>query len=202
MYTVLSLLSLVTMTHAFPAGPPLERCQDMIPGHGPQPQTGASPYTVTMNTTSYSANDVIEVTVTATSGNFRGVFVQARPMCGNTNIAVGTFNLEQGEDKLQLLDCNGNTASAVAHRNNADVTNRTFYWRAPSQSVGHIYFRSTFVQTRPVFWVGVQSPRLQDPTVTSTTCPTNNNNGNSATSRTPEVVTLIIMAIFLRMTRL
>ena len=39
---------------------------------------------------------------------FRGMQLQARSACGDSDIAIGTFRLEENERLLQLLDCNNN----------------------------------------------------------------------------------------------
>lgn len=132
-----------------------------------------------MNSTVLTANGVYAVTVSATGTPFRGVFVQARPAgcnAANANIGRGQFTLLAGEAYLQTLDCNGNIASGVAHSNNTATTTKTFYWTAPANINGNMYFQGTFVQTRPRFWTEVMSPVMRDPnSSTSDDC----NGGNA-----------------------
>lgn len=51
----------VVAVSGYPGGAPPTSCAGMVPGHsGAAVQAGASPYTVTMNTSTYTAGDVIE----------------------------------------------------------------------------------------------------------------------------------------------
>lgn len=51
----------VVSVSGYPGGAPPNSCAGMVPGHsGATVQAGASPYTVTMNTSTYTAGDVIE----------------------------------------------------------------------------------------------------------------------------------------------
>ena len=61
---VLALQStLLKMCAGFEMAAPLESCATMYPhGHGTGPQENDSPYTITVNATSYEANDVVEGT--------------------------------------------------------------------------------------------------------------------------------------------
>lgn len=64
MLSLLVSLSLLSVgVYCYPNGAPTGSCGSMIPGHNAAVQTGASPYRVTMNTTSYDAGDVIEGTL-------------------------------------------------------------------------------------------------------------------------------------------
>lgn len=50
----------VVAVSGYPGGAPSSSCAGMVPGHGAAVQAGASPYTVTMNASTYTAGDVIE----------------------------------------------------------------------------------------------------------------------------------------------
>ena len=61
MYIVFMAVLSLPVTDAYSRGAPLSACGSMMPRHGSAvPQTSPSPYTITLNATSYSPNDVIE----------------------------------------------------------------------------------------------------------------------------------------------
>ncbi|XP_056004470.1 putative defense protein 2 isoform X2 [Ostrea edulis] len=180
MLSLLVSLSLLSVgVYCYPNGAPTGSCGSMIPGHNAAVQTGASPYRVTMNTTSYDAGDVIEVTVSG--GTYRGVFVQARPANCST-VTFPTFSLMSEETNLQTLSCNGVANSAITHTNKNDKTQSVFYW-SPAANLGHVYFRATFVQTFNTYWVGIVSPVLRDSSssdpVPNPICQNGGNNGSN-----------------------
>ncbi|KAK3091115.1 hypothetical protein FSP39_017225 [Pinctada imbricata] len=157
---------------AFEMKAPLEACWSMFPrGHGYDAQTTTSPYTITVNATSYQPNDVIEVFLdTKPSINpsilfFEGLIIQARIVDCNDlayDIGVGSFSLQPGENFLGLMDCNHQNASSVGHIAHEHIYNRTFYWHAPSTPVGHIHFRGTVVRRKSTFWTDIVSTVVKD----------------------------------------
>jgi hypothetical protein len=61
MLSVLVSLSLLCIgVYCNPDGAPVSACETMVPNHGVSAQTSNSPYMVTMNTSSYTAGDVIQ----------------------------------------------------------------------------------------------------------------------------------------------
>ena len=61
MYIVFMAVLSLPVTDAYSRGAPLSACESMMPRHGSAvPQTSPPPYTITLNATSYSPNDVIE----------------------------------------------------------------------------------------------------------------------------------------------
>ncbi|KAM8930631.1 putative ferric-chelate reductase 1 [Pelodytes ibericus] len=132
-------------------------CDTMTPRHGTNsPQTTTSPYSVSASNYSFSPGDIITVTLEANNDEvFKGFFLQARSVLEN-NI-VGYFTVTNSTS--QTLNCNNTEDSAVSHTSSAEKSNITALWTAPP-IVGDVYFRATFVQAMPRFWVGVQSPIL------------------------------------------
>uniref|UniRef100_A0A8C9U1X0 Zgc:163022 n=1 Tax=Scleropages formosus TaxID=113540 RepID=A0A8C9U1X0_SCLFO len=129
-------------------------CGTMVPNHSAQPQTATSPYTVTVDRSSYQAGDTITVTLQGQSTTFMGFLLQAQEVGGSQ--PVGTFSVTDGQ--AQLLSCSGTTSSAVSHTSASSKSSVKVLWRAPaSESYKDIVFRTTFVQSKRVFWVQVNS---------------------------------------------
>lgn len=168
----------VVSVSGYPGGAPPNSCAGMVPGHsGATVQAGASPYTVTMNTSTYTAGDVIEVTVSG--GTFRGLLVQAQsPGC--FGFPLPSFSVMPGDTNVSTLTCPGQANSAITHTNRNDKTQATFYW-TPGQDLGHINFRATVVQNFNIFWVNITSPELRNSVnpVPGPSCQTNGNQNNA-----------------------
>ncbi|KAL0200462.1 hypothetical protein M9458_003649, partial [Cirrhinus mrigala] len=64
----------------------------MMPIHHSQPNTTASPYTLTVNASKFSPGDNIRVTVSG-SGHFEGFLIEARDASNPDGPAVGSFTL-------------------------------------------------------------------------------------------------------------
>ncbi|XP_060560412.1 putative defense protein [Ruditapes philippinarum] len=142
---VFLLLVLLESSAGYRLGPPLSACSDMYPtGHNNSSQTIASPFTFILNTTTYRPGDVIKVFLNSSGDWFmEGALIQVRAKnCkGLTVPAVGTFFTEENEDFLETFNCFGETASALRHYAHYHIYNRTFYWTAPSVSVGDVHIR-------------------------------------------------------------
>ena len=63
-YVLIALFAIVCtigVMEAYPTGAPLSTCDTMVPQHsGHSPQSSAAPFTIALNATSFSPNDVIE----------------------------------------------------------------------------------------------------------------------------------------------
>ena len=59
LYTGFVMVLLFAVVAAYPDGAPLSVCDSMMPKHGAAPQKSRSPYTITLNATTYSPKDVI-----------------------------------------------------------------------------------------------------------------------------------------------
>ncbi|XP_062566577.1 ferric-chelate reductase 1-like [Saccostrea cucullata] len=205
---LLCLNLLIVVVIGYPNGAPPNVCDTMVPGHSGAVQTGASSYTMTMNSTIYTAGDVIEVTVTG--GTFRGIFIQARSANCST-VSLPAFSLMTNEGNLKTLTCNNVQNSAVTHTTKSDKTQAKFYWK-PAANTGHIYFRATVVQVYSTYWVGIQSPVLRDSNssdpVPSSICQPggnttvqtpggNNSNGGADLKPTLSFLSIVLMAFLL-----
>ncbi|XP_061171763.1 putative defense protein 3 [Saccostrea echinata] len=205
---LLCLNLLIVAVIGYPSGAPPSVCETMVPGHRGAVQTGASSFTLTMNSTSYTAGDVIEVTVSG--GTFRGIFIQARSANCST-VTLPTFSLMTNEGNLKTLTCNSVADSAVTHTTKSDKTQAKFYW-TPAANVGHIYFRATVVQVYSTYWVGIQSSVLRDsnssdpvpnsicqPEGSTTVQTPGGNSGNGGVDLQPTLsfLTILLMTYFL-----
>eukprot|EP00057_Strongylocentrotus_purpuratus_P032838 XP_789043.2 PREDICTED: putative defense protein 3 [Strongylocentrotus purpuratus] len=135
------LNALQMLVEAYPGGPPLSACISMVPtGHGASTLTGTTPFSITTNTTFYTAGEKIEVTISG--ARFVGFFVQARrrDSGSDTNTAVGTIT--PGNTNIgKTLDCGGGTDNAWSHKTNAAKTSESAIWTAPTDDKGTIAFR-------------------------------------------------------------
>ncbi|XP_029610322.1 putative ferric-chelate reductase 1 isoform X2 [Salmo trutta] len=84
------------------------QCGSMVPSnvHGSTGQSSSSPYTVTVNQTTYQPGDTIQGTFT-----YKGFLLEAHEEGQNT--AVGTFSLGSGTGVVLVL-CNGITDTIYA----------------------------------------------------------------------------------------
>ncbi|KAK3588428.1 hypothetical protein CHS0354_026755 [Potamilus streckersoni] len=175
----LALLISITLPGAasYPSGPPLSSCTDMFPvGHGSNAQNANGsqpPFSITVNSTVYHANDVIQVNLSSTQPwFFEGVFIQARSAnCSNPmkDSPIGTFRTIVGEKLLSPINCLEKASSAIAHNQELNLTNIMFYWIAPSGSVGDVYLRGTFARNKALFWTNVFSGYIADASLTNLT---------------------------------
>ncbi|XP_052353422.1 uncharacterized protein LOC118368940 isoform X6 [Oncorhynchus keta] len=82
------------------------QCGLMLPGnsfHGSKGQSSSSPYTVTVNQTTFQPGDTIQVTLSGTF-TYKGFLLEAHEE--GQNKAVGTFSLGSGTGII-LVPCNG-----------------------------------------------------------------------------------------------
>uniref|UniRef100_A0AAZ3Q1C1 Reelin domain-containing protein n=2 Tax=Oncorhynchus tshawytscha TaxID=74940 RepID=A0AAZ3Q1C1_ONCTS len=167
------------------------QCGLMLPGnsfHGSTGQSSSSPYTVTVNQTTYQPGDTIQVTLSGTF-TYKGFLLEAHEE--GQNKAVGTFSLGSGTG-IVLVPCNGIAASGVSQSNNQPRSSITVTWTAPSSSsLGNIIVKSTFMQTSNVFWIAVPSVtvnRLSSP-VTTTRAQTTTTTAPLTTTTAPPTTT-------------
>ncbi|XP_071166734.1 putative defense protein 3 isoform X1 [Mytilus edulis] len=164
---------------------PGQSCVDMNPaghldseGNKAYSQTISSPYKISINSTTYTANSVIEVFVYANGDHgydfYEGMILQVRRAnCDHKNkdVSVGTFKLGAGEDLLTTMSCT-NLDDTVGHMAHAHIYNRTFYWKAPPVSEGPLFIRATIARRQMTFWMNVVSEFIMDPgsSITPETC--------------------------------
>ncbi|XP_045158852.2 putative defense protein 3 [Mercenaria mercenaria] len=159
------LLVLLTCCEGYRLGPPLSACSNMKPiGHPYDPQNITSPFTFTLNASTYQPGDVIEVFLNSSGEWFmEGVLIQARASdCALQEPAVGTFSVQTDDIFLEPFNCFGRSASAIRHYSHYHIYNRTFYWTAPSQSVGDVYLKATVARNQEKYWLNVMSDTILD----------------------------------------
>ncbi|WAR01604.1 DFP3-like protein [Mya arenaria] len=148
-FIVLAMPSVVT---GYSAGAPSGACDSMTPNHGTTTSSAPIPYTLTVSTNTYDCNDVITVTLVASSDAFKGFLCQARPDV-NTYSTVGTLAASGG------LSATSNCGDgAITHSEGSNKTSAVFTWTASGNS-STVNIVCTVVQTQMNFWVkGVQQP--------------------------------------------
>ena len=77
----------------YSSGPPLSKCETIIPVHGEnKPQSGASPYSISVSSRSYTAGESLTVTIQGSgSKKFKGFIIQARGSDSSVAWPVGEF---------------------------------------------------------------------------------------------------------------
>lgn len=135
--SVALIFAVIHQSYGYSTGAPVEVCTSMVPDHGVPPQTSASPVTVVTSATSVSPGGQIQVRVEgiAAAFIFRGYFIQARDLSGQT--ILGDFLAGTG---VTLRTC-GTANSAATHSNSAERTYQLLTWRAPSNFSGNVRFQ-------------------------------------------------------------
>ncbi|XP_070562707.1 ferric-chelate reductase 1-like isoform X2 [Ptychodera flava] len=129
-------------------------------------QTSASPYSLTVSDTSYSAGD--EISVTLSGSNFLGFMVQARraDWSLDQNEPIGSFTDIPSIDNVQTKQCS-NSDDTLSHmgvtQSTTPHTSLTVTWTAPSPSAGHVRFRATVAAAKVTFWTNIYSEIIEDP---------------------------------------
>ncbi|MGH0153005.1 UNVERIFIED_CONTAM: hypothetical protein FKN15_047321 [Acipenser sinensis] len=113
--------------YGYKNGKVTESCRSMKPGHGHPSQSLPSPYTVTVDKSTFSKGDQIKVTLSGSS-TFKGFLIEARDMADLSGDAVGSFTLVDhyvsqllncGEIKFSSKGC-GSTKSCLRDPNGCD----------------------------------------------------------------------------------
>ncbi|KAM4021540.1 putative ferric-chelate reductase 1 [Anomaloglossus baeobatrachus] len=170
-FLILGCLSSLVST--FSNGLVYKACDTMKPEHGTTvAQSTKPPYNISASKYSYRPADEITVTLQANPGTyFQGFLLQARTIPGNE--IVGHFIVTAPNS--QNLNC-GNVNSTVTHKDSSSKSSLSALWVAPA-SVSRVIFKATILQSKPVYWVGIESPELtvlinssatSSPTVSST----------------------------------
>ncbi|XP_054754126.2 putative defense protein 3 [Lytechinus pictus] len=156
----LAFLAVVHVVTAYPSGAPAGTCTTLTPGHRDnnntmiQPQTGQSPYVITIDKKMYSPSEMLKVTITGQS--FKGILLQARRSSDNT--VIGTFSDPPANTKP--LECTS-AGDSITHSSRDEKSSGTqFTWTAPSSDVGNITFIATVVQEYNVFWTNLLSQEV------------------------------------------
>ncbi|KAH9515394.1 DOMON domain-containing protein frrs1L [Bulinus truncatus] len=147
----LTLLALVGNTECYPNGVSVDQaCSNLIPVHGASPLSNTPPYNISFSPASYTAGQLVKVTLSSTGTGFMGFMIQARSNDSSCTDAFGTFNTS-GNTRLAC------SQKALVHSDSNVKTTLTFDWIAPTPSVGPIIFRVTYVQSKAVYWTNIAS---------------------------------------------
>eukprot|EP00118_Oscarella_pearsei_P024497 m.306184 g.306184 ORF g.306184 m.306184 type:complete len:196 (+) comp41029_c0_seq1:65-652(+) len=167
LFPIVVLLSFAVKTNSYSNGPPPGVCGSMAPsvanvtGHGAQPQTVASPYTVTVDNIGdgYVANTTYTITIgkkSSATDDIEGFFCQVRDSAGSSTAQVGTF-----VDLIPFLHknvaCAVTPLGSVSHMVELHNASVVVSWQAPATVSGELKAFCTIVQHKPTYWVKVES---------------------------------------------
>ena len=89
---VVLIVQYVDFSNGYSGGPPSSICESMIPGHGPAPQSGTTPYELTPSSQILDAGDTLTLELKSTGNEkFKGFMVQAFE--SGTNTRIGEFEI-------------------------------------------------------------------------------------------------------------
>merc|ERR1712137_208076 len=145
---------LVSTVFGSPGGAPLEACETMTPGHGPEPQNSTAPFTTVPQSNSIDAGSSVELILSGTE-TFRGFLVLA--LSGSVAGPVGTFS---GVSDGRTLNCSGTVASGATHSSRTDKSSVSVTWTPPQGFNGSVVFHTTFVHNVSTYWVAIPSTRV------------------------------------------
>ncbi|XP_073228164.1 putative ferric-chelate reductase 1 [Porites lutea] len=151
----------------YSSGPPLSKCETVLPVHDEnKPQSGASPYSISVSNSSYTTGGNLTVTIKGSgSKKFKGFILQARGSDSSVAWPIGEFT-EIPADGAQVLFCaGGDLKSTAAHKNpnKTEWSSLQFTWTAPAQSAGNITFIATIVEKFDTFWRKIESSVVTGP---------------------------------------
>ena len=165
------VLLLVAVANGYPTGAPKKACKSMEPehGYGISPQHNYAPYSISVNSTTYTPNGKpikgkihTQSTLTFTRSQFfkyctylncfaveingnslKGLLLQARKVGSNqwwNPEPIGWFENYNLPPGTQVLECSS-YADSITHLNDTTkYTPLTFIWHPPSDSAGNINF--------------------------------------------------------------
>lgn len=96
-------LSILTVTWTRPDGAPLSACEDMIPGHGVDPENSPIPYSATVSATQLTPSEIIDITISG-SQSFKGFLIQVRYK-ENADVGVGNFIIPPDNLDAKTIPC-------------------------------------------------------------------------------------------------
>ncbi|CAG9771846.1 unnamed protein product [Ceutorhynchus assimilis] len=145
-----ALVSLAASAWGYSAGAPEGVCNDMTPKHPVDPQKSKLPYKIAISKAEVKAGEEIEISVNGKA--YKGLFLQVR----DGDKAVGSFQIA-GNDKLfKAVNCHGNKASAVTHKNAVDKKDKALVWKAPA-AAGKYTLYATVAEDGGTFWAAKPS---------------------------------------------
>ncbi|XP_017576664.2 putative ferric-chelate reductase 1 isoform X2 [Pygocentrus nattereri] len=182
--TILLFCGTLTSVTGYKNGKVEQSCDSMVPKHGGQANTTASPYTLSVDSTAFKPGDHIRVTLSGRQ-QFEGFLIEARDAEDPEGPAVGSFTLTKPEIS-QLLTCHSIQGSAVSHTSAAKQTEVDVMWNAPADAPPTVRFLTTVVAHYNRFWVKLPSPVISQSGVTPH--PVQSTNSISAATETTAVL--------------
>ncbi|XP_046452897.1 putative defense protein 3 [Daphnia pulex] len=182
------VLAPIHLIQGFPNGAPTTACASMTPGHGPSPQTSASPFMTELldgETVVMDGSVRVELRPQLNGVNrFKGFLVMAFDKSDESK-PIGSF--KQPVDG-KLIDCSGGLMNAVTHTNNLEKKSVALEWVPPQNFMGQVVFRTTYVENKATFWVKTESKAvafvLEIPAATTTTTTTTTEAPTTTTTTT------------------
>ncbi|XP_015524834.1 putative defense protein Hdd11 [Neodiprion pinetum] len=154
----LLIASIVAAAQGFSAGAPPAVCEDMTPKHHVDPQAGPSPFKISIDKSTISPGDKVEITLEALDhATFKGFLVEGR----QGNDIIGSFSVDPNDKEAQTIDCPKGEKNAVTHKNSEEKSKKILTWEAPADFSGIVVFKATFVKDGGTFWVGQTSSNLR-----------------------------------------
>ncbi|KAK1885269.1 putative ferric-chelate reductase 1 [Dissostichus eleginoides] len=135
-------------------------CGDMMPQHGHGPSPDPPPFSITVDTASFTPGDNITVTLQAASSTptyFKGFLIEARDAGKLNSPAVGSFLLTDPQES-QLLQCGHTQGSGVSHRTDSRKTRIQAVWQPPNNPPQRVQFLVTVLHKYKTFWVKMAGP--------------------------------------------
>ncbi len=160
--TLVLILELCRPASCFPTGPRVDACEDSMPNHGDLELLNAPPYTLTLsiNSSLYTPNEAIGVTVSAQSGySFRGFFLSAFAVSRGVRLGrVGTWANAADEStpfrntvcgaNSPYRDYSGQANIHITHSEPSDKTQFKAVWTPPLRfDMGDIEIQATLVNS-------------------------------------------------------
>ncbi|XP_035853977.1 putative ferric-chelate reductase 1 isoform X1 [Sander lucioperca] len=161
-YFLLAVLSAGTVepVTAYSNGKVSVACEDMVPQHGYDPSLAPPPYSITVDTSTFSPSDNVTVSLQVASSNttfFTGFLIEARDAGKLDSPAVGFFVLTDPAQS-QLLQCGLNQGSGVSHTRSTRKTHVQAVWEPPNNPPQRVQFLVTVVYKYKVYWVKIAGP--------------------------------------------
>ncbi|CAL8133649.1 unnamed protein product [Orchesella dallaii] len=158
------LLQSVFFASGFHTGAPDQACSTMIPGHGPPPQTGQSPFRLLIPTATsdVKSGEPVDITISAPTAGpaFKGFLIQVRARGGSE--AVGEFQPDSDPSNAQPVACFGKANSAMTHKINDTKAQVKLRWTPPANSDTVEYEPiMTVVLQQDTFWVKEKGPTIK-----------------------------------------
>ncbi|CAH3172489.1 unnamed protein product [Porites evermanni] len=148
----------------YSSGPPLSKCETVLPVHDEnKPQSGASPYSISVSNSSYTTGGNLTVTIKGSgSKKFKGFILQARGSDSSVAWPIGEFTEIPADGACRVCFLFQSTA---AHKNpsKTEWSSLQFTWTAPAQSAGNITFIATIVEKFDTFWRKIESSVVTGP---------------------------------------